>query len=257
MVVSAENSGENGIVVGVGNYGNVIQEEISRIPSQAEQAPATPPAETKVEADTTAEAVPTKTISKAISLPEAPVVESSPIQAEAKPVKKIKVKKKPVKPKALVKKARVEKPKPSQPDAPVQTPKPAAETEAPENPSNSRTTAQKQAAGEANDTHAGGQKSEIPPSYLAKVVAKIQYYKSYPKKAKKLKLEGTSFLKFTLSRNGKVIAKSIRTSSGHNLLDKATLKILDKIGSFPRFGKKIKQQEMTLVIPIEYSLIDR
>jgi len=71
----------------------------------------------------------------------------------------------------------------------------------------------------------------------------------YPKSAKRLKIQGIVYVKFTLRSNGKV--DNIVIINGHSRLKKSTINaVKDAASSFPKIKKDI-----TIQLPIEYKLI--
>jgi protein TonB len=90
--------------------------------------------------------------------------------------------------------------------------------------------------------------------YFALLSAHLNRKKSYPAEAKKARQQGVVAVRFTIGRTGAVSNVSIKRSSGHEILDTATLDLLRRISPLPAFPASMKQASATVVIPIEYSL---
>jgi protein TonB len=90
--------------------------------------------------------------------------------------------------------------------------------------------------------------------YFALLSAHLNRKKSYPSEAKKARQQGVVAVRFTVDRSGAVSNASIKRSSGHDILDIATLDLLRRISPLPAFPASMKQATATIVIPIEYSL---
>jgi protein TonB len=114
--------------------------------------------------------------------------------------------------------------------------------------------AAQRATGTDSDRSAGG-KTGDNKSYFAELMAWLNKHKSYPRDAKKEKQQGVVELQFTLQRDGSVTASSIKKSSGHALLDNAALAMLAAAAPLPALPESMDRQQITLVIPIEFSLI--
>ncbi len=85
---------------------------------------------------------------------------------------------------------------------------------------------------------------------IAKIHKTILQYKSYPKRAKLMKIEGKVTIQFTLGADGKITNLIIVQSSKYPFLDKHSLQTIEKASVyFPNTQKPI-----TMKIPIYYRL---
>lgn len=93
--------------------------------------------------------------------------------------------------------------------------------------------------------------TEVKDTFLSDIQAIIEKNKSYPKWARKMKIEGTVMLEFEISHNGTIVWSKVITSSGNTALDEHALLVLEKASiSFPKplHTKVIK-------LPMIYQLI--
>lgn len=90
--------------------------------------------------------------------------------------------------------------------------------------------------------------------YYAKVMAHLARRKVYPSEAKKARQQGVVTVRFTVDRNGGISDASVRKSSGYELLDGVTLELLSRAAPLPRMPSSMRQDSVTLSLPIEYSL---
>lgn len=125
---------------------------------------------------------------------------------------------------------------------------------APQPQSTKPAAAAQRATGTGSDRSAGG-KAGDQRSYFAELMAWLNKHKSYPREAKKAKQQGVVELQFTLQRDGTVLASSIRKGSDYPLLDEAALAMLAAASPLPALPASMDRQQITLVIPIEFSLI--
>ena len=92
-------------------------------------------------------------------------------------------------------------------------------------------------------------------SYLAALMRRLARFKVYPAALKKDKVEGRVVLSFTIGANGQLIASAVQKSSGHPELDQAALEMLSRANPLPAVPASMHRNELSLSIPVEYSLI--
>jgi len=90
--------------------------------------------------------------------------------------------------------------------------------------------------------------------YMTLLHKYLSRYKSYPRRARTRRQEGTSVVEFTLSNQGAVQSARIQTSSGHKLLDKEALAMLKRAQPLPRPPGALGSGTMKFILPIPFSL---
>lgn len=90
--------------------------------------------------------------------------------------------------------------------------------------------------------------------YFALVSAHLNRRKTYPVVARQARQQGVVTIRFTIDRSGSISAVSIKRSSGHAVLDDATLALLQRVAPLPRIPAAIPRDSITLSLPIDYSL---
>lgn len=91
-------------------------------------------------------------------------------------------------------------------------------------------------------------KKEFIHEHLKKIVALIQKNIYYPKRAKMFNVQGKVIIEFTLTKEG--LTKEYKTIQGHKLLQRSTIKAIEKAS---KFFPKVKK-ELRLVVPVVYKL---
>lgn len=87
--------------------------------------------------------------------------------------------------------------------------------------------------------------------WLSKLYSAIEKHKKYPKNALRMKIEGEVLVEFELRSNGEFLGAKIIHSSGHAILDKHALEVLQKAS----FEFPLPQQNIRIKVPIIYKLL--
>jgi protein TonB len=94
-------------------------------------------------------------------------------------------------------------------------------------------------------------------NYYAMVSAHLNQRKKYPTEARKAREQGVVKVRFTVDRNGNISNVSITGSSGHAILDQATLALMQRVAPLPTMPASMTQDRVTISLPIDYSLRTR
>lgn len=86
------------------------------------------------------------------------------------------------------------------------------------------------------------------------ISAHLERSKRYPREAKQAEQQGTPVVRFAVDRRGRVSDVSIARSSGHLLLDRATLELLRRVAPLPAMPRAMGRDSVVISLPIEYSL---
>ncbi|ROO26668.1 biopolymer transporter TonB [Salinisphaera orenii MK-B5] len=78
--------------------------------------------------------------------------------------------------------------------------------------------------------------------------------KEYPRRARRLRQEGTATLYFVMDRNGNVLEWEIRKSSGHPLLDEAVENMIKRADPLPALPDSVSMQRLALTVPVSFKL---
>ncbi|NRD90379.1 hypothetical protein C8024_14290 [Sphingopyxis sp. BSNA05] len=94
-------------------------------------------------------------------------------------------------------------------------------------------------------------------NYYAMVSAHLNQRKKYPTEARKAREQGVVKVRFTVDRTGNISNVSITGSSGHTILDQATLALMQRVAPLPAMPASMERDQVTISLPIDYSLRTR
>ena len=66
--------------------------------------------------------------------------------------------------------------------------------------------------------------------------------------------EGTPTLRFTVNRAGQVLAFRLEHGSGHDILDKEAMALLERAQPLPPLPGEMTQETIELVVPLRFQL---
>jgi protein TonB len=91
-------------------------------------------------------------------------------------------------------------------------------------------------------------------NYVAALMKHLNKYKRYPESAKLRHEQGVVSLRFTIDRNGHVLASSITRSSGSKVLDAEVLAAVKRADPLPAIPRIFGRDELDLIVPVEFVL---
>jgi protein TonB len=197
-------------------------------------------AETTVSPPATVPILPPKPVSK-------PVMQSAPTPSpKSKPVPEPELREIPPEPKLPVNlnfKPAVTKPPPvkTTPE-PVEMPKPVSEIIPPaptKLPMKSSTT--------PADVIATAQYEQL-------LVAWLEKHKKYPRRAKRLRIEGEGKLRILIDRTGRLQNVTLEQPTGNRLLDRATLEMAHRAAPFPPMPESDSRGKLEFIVPVAFVL---
>lgn len=107
-------------------------------------------------------------------------------------------------------------------------------------------------AGAATPT--GGPAPRANADYLALVQAWLEKHKEYPYRARLRREEGTAVLYFVVDRDGRVRDSELRQSTGHALLDREVLAMIERAQPLPRVPGDPNSVPLELIVPVRFRL---
>ena len=90
--------------------------------------------------------------------------------------------------------------------------------------------------------------------YLGRLQTWLRQHKEYPRRARFRRQEGTSILHFVIDRDGRLHDYGIEQSSGHELLDRAVIDMIERARPFPPIPNHLGQSRLALTVPVQFVL---
>lgn len=92
------------------------------------------------------------------------------------------------------------------------------------------------------------------PNWRSLLLRHLERHKRYPVEAQRQRQEGMVYVRFTLSRDGRVLASRMERPSGTASLDQEGLDLLQRAQPMPPFPPDQPGETMELIVPIQFSL---
>jgi periplasmic protein TonB len=99
---------------------------------------------------------------------------------------------------------------------------------------------------------AASQNPSALPNWKSELVSRLERYKRYPPEAQARGEHGVAQLAFSVDRSGGVHHARIARSSGSNLLDSATLAMVERAAPMPPPPRELAGTQIAVSVPIRY-----
>ncbi len=96
---------------------------------------------------------------------------------------------------------------------------------------------------------------QVVNNYSNLLRAHIAKHKKYPRIAQRRKMQGEVIIAIQIRGDGSLISKNIQKSSGHSVLDKEGMNMMEKSKPFPVPPDTLKNSVTNVVVPIAFNLI--
>lgn len=90
--------------------------------------------------------------------------------------------------------------------------------------------------------------------YEQLLVAWLEKHKTYPRHAKRLRIEGEGMLRILINRTGRTQQVTLMQPTGNRLLDKATLEMVRRADPFPPMPENDPRRELEFIVPVAFVL---
>lgn len=99
-----------------------------------------------------------------------------------------------------------------------------------------------------------GPPPDVMAAFQGRLMAHLGKHKRYPMSARQRRQQGTAWVRLTLDRNGRVLSRRLEQGSGIEALDREAEELLDRAQPLPPIPADLKEDQMELVLPVEFSL---
>lgn len=91
--------------------------------------------------------------------------------------------------------------------------------------------------------------------YEQRLIAWLEKQKKYPKRAKRMRIEGEGRLRILIDRTGQTQKITLEQRTGNRLLDKAALEMAERANPFPPMPKNDPRQTLEFIVPVVFTLL--
>jgi len=90
--------------------------------------------------------------------------------------------------------------------------------------------------------------------YEQLLVAWLEKHKKYPRRAKRLRIEGEGMLRILIDRTGQTQRVTLEQHTGNRLLDQAALEMAQRADPFPPIPGNDPRRELEFIVPVAFVL---
>lgn len=91
-------------------------------------------------------------------------------------------------------------------------------------------------------------------TYEGLLLAHLARNKRYPSQARSRRQQGLPYVRFVVTREGKVLSAKLERSSGYEALDEEALALFERAQPLPAFTPEMEDDTLEAVVPIQFSL---
>lgn len=96
--------------------------------------------------------------------------------------------------------------------------------------------------------------SHVMPTFQSQLLAHLNRHKRYPNSARLRRQQGVAYLRFTMDRQGHVLASNLQRSSGAEILDEEVLAMIKRAEPLPAVPPEITDQRLEFIVPVRFDL---
>lgn len=92
------------------------------------------------------------------------------------------------------------------------------------------------------------------PTWKGLLLRHLERHKRYPSESQRARHEGVTYVRFTMSRDGRVIAMRLERASGFAALDQEGLDLLQRAQPLPPLPQDQPGESLEIIVPIQFFL---
>ena len=92
------------------------------------------------------------------------------------------------------------------------------------------------------------------PTWKGLLLRHLERHKRYPSESQRARHEGVTYVRFTMSRDGRVIAMRLERASGFAALDQEGLDLLQRAQPLPPLPRDQPGESLEIIVPIQFFL---
>lgn len=89
-------------------------------------------------------------------------------------------------------------------------------------------------------------------TWQGRLLAHLERRKRYPAEARTRRLQGVAYIRFSMDRDGRVLSAVVERSSGHAVLDREALALLQRAQPLPQPPPETPEDRISLSVPVEF-----
>lgn len=98
----------------------------------------------------------------------------------------------------------------------------------------------------------GASAAAAAASYRSILASHLQRYKQYPAAARARREEGSTAIRITVTRNGRVTSSRLVRSSGFASLDQETIAVIQRAQPLPAFPSEMREASVNFTVPFRF-----
>jgi protein TonB len=96
--------------------------------------------------------------------------------------------------------------------------------------------------------------SALLPSWKAALLRHLERHKVYPREAQRARQQGVTYIRFTMSRDGRILQAVVDRTAGFPRLDREGVELLYRAQPLPALPADQPGESVALIVPVQFTL---